>query len=155
VRAALDAARLTLSQCCENRFVVDAFARGCAMVNLSHCKTKISRAELCRMLPLLTPFTGLRLWNHSFTAVPEGVFELTQLTYLDLRFNKLTVLPCEFAKLVNLKALRLGWNSIDTIPPVLSRLPALESLSLRACPLRYYPSNLGSMKGKAVLTFLR
>jgi Leucine-rich repeat (LRR) protein len=65
------------------------------------------------------PTTMLIMQKRKLEAIPEGVFLLTKLTYLDLSNNKLEDLPAELKTLQNLKHLNLSHNLFEKIPQVL------------------------------------
>jgi len=56
--------------------------------------------------------TRLDLSKKNLKEIPNGVFELINLTLLDLDYNELTEIPIEINKLVNLKYLYLSNNHI-------------------------------------------
>jgi len=73
--------------------------------------------------------TILGLLDKNLTEIPDSVFELVNLIWLNLSCNKLTQIPIEINKLVNLNVLYLGYNELTEINDV-SSLVKLEVLDL-------------------------
>lgn len=87
----------------------------------------------------------LILAGRGLTAIPSPVFELTNLTYLDLRENRLTGLPPEIGQLTSLRNLFLNDNQLTSVPPQIGALSHLRSLDLNNNQLRGLPRELGQL----------
>jgi internalin A len=74
--------------------------------------------------------------------IPNEVFELSQLTKLNLIENKLTSLPESFSKLQNLTELYLGGNELTNIPESISELQNLVDLYLNNNELTGLPEGI-------------
>ena len=89
----------------------------------------------------------LDLRGRHLTAIPDSVFELTNLTYMDLgssnpvffpplsalvdtNANNITALSNEIGNLTNLKTLILNSNKLVSLPVEISKLTKLEHLDL-------------------------
>ncbi|XP_020096018.1 putative receptor-like protein kinase At3g47110 [Ananas comosus] len=70
--------------------------------------------------------------NRITGGIPAGFNNLSNLLFLNLRYNELTgTIPPEIAEIGALQALYLGYNTISgSIPPELGRLKSLSELSL-------------------------
>lgn len=87
----------------------------------------------------------LILAGRGLTAIPGPVFELTNLTYLDLRENQLTSLPPEIGRLTSLRNLFLNDNQLTSVPSQIGALSHLRSLDLNNNQLRGLPRELGQL----------
>ena len=79
----------------------------------------------------LTALTKLNLSNNHFTTIPPQLFNLFNLTYLNLENNELSgEIPEELSNLTNLTELYLNNNAslIGTLPQSLTELTKLEKL---------------------------
>ena len=91
--------------------------------------------------------TKLVLSGQKLTAIPDFVFDKTDLTYLDLgsssivfypplsaledtNANSISELPGKIEKLINLKTLILNSNKLTTLPNSITKLTSLEVLDL-------------------------
>lgn len=74
--------------------------------------------------------------------IPEDVFELTQLTTLDLGRNLLTNLPESIVKLKNLAFLYLGDNLFTSLPEPITKLTKLATLSIGFNKLSNLPESI-------------
>ena len=82
--------------------------------------------ELPRELFDLTNLTLLDLHRLRLTQLPPEIGKLTNLTHLDLVYKQLHKLPSEISNLINLKHLDFEGNSIHNLPPRVSRLTNLK-----------------------------
>ena len=73
----------------------------------------------------------LNLWKQQLGAVPESVWERTDLVTLVLADNGLTELPAALARIRDLRHLDLRGNPVIELPDELAMLPRLEKLDLR------------------------
>src|SRR5579862_6528239 len=64
------------------------------------------------------------------TEIPDEVFELRQLTSLNLEGQTLTTIPAKIGQLKNLRSLNLKFNGLNEIPAVIGDLELLERLDL-------------------------
>lgn len=87
----------------------------------------------------------LILAGRGLTAIPGPVFELANLTYLDLRENKLTSLPPEIGRLTSLRNIFLNDNQLTSVPAQIGALSHLRSLDLNNNQLRGLPRELGQL----------
>jgi len=70
------------------------------------------------------------LSNNRLISLPNSLKLLTNLRYLDLKYNKLTAFPAVILKLPQLRELYLDNNLITKLPESLSALSKLKKLSL-------------------------
>lgn len=107
---------------------------------------------------------SLNLHNHLFDTFPTGLFEFTQLSYLNLSGNQLKELPADLSRLklsylvldhnkfekfpislcdvTTLKTLVLDSNNFPFIPESISQLTSLERFGLSYTPLRTLPNSM-------------
>ena len=90
----------------------------------------------------LTNLTILDLSHSTLYALPSGIDKLTKLESLDLSFNNLYKLPEGFSKLQSLNRLDLSSNEFDAIPTEITQLINLESLKLTSNPITEMPQEL-------------
>ena len=72
----------------------------------------------------------LHLADWNLTEIPKEVFQLQNLTKLELSFNKILEIPDEIEKLQNLRSLLLYNNQIVIIPNAIEKLQNLKKLDL-------------------------
>jgi hypothetical protein len=89
-----------------------------------------------------TGATRLVLSRQGLTELPPELFQLKNLTILDLIGNSLTCLPPELFQLKNLKELWLAVNQLAELPPQIVQLTNLKVLSLQYNPLISPPYEL-------------
>ena len=65
---------------------------------------------LFRLQVLSNQLKELNLGFNALKSLPISVFELTNLTVLDLRNNQLNVIPLEICKLKSLRQLAIAFN---------------------------------------------
>jgi hypothetical protein len=88
-------------------------------------------AELEHLPPAVEEISGLLFWGGlRFGTVPERVFDLKDLRYLNLVGKGLTELSPRISELVFLKRLDLARNSLTSLPAALAELDELEDLDL-------------------------
>jgi len=74
-----------------------------------------------------------------FSTLPNELFTLTNLQYLNLSYCNITSLPPEIGNLSNLTILQLSWNDyLTSLPPEIGKLSNLTELNL-------YKNNLTSL----------
>ena len=84
--------------------------------------SRIDRAALEEASELDLSGLGLR-------SLPPQVWNLTNLTFLNLEHNELTALPSEIGYLTNLTGLVLADNQLIGLPPEIVTLPIWEITS--------------------------
>ncbi|MCB9763013.1 MAG: leucine-rich repeat domain-containing protein [Alphaproteobacteria bacterium] len=84
----------------------------------------------------------LDLSDQGLEALPEELFELTDLKKLKLSKNRLTELPEAIGALTALEALVLDDNQLTALPDALGDLPKLQLLDLRHNKLQELPQGL-------------
>ncbi|KAG8135466.1 hypothetical protein E2320_008485, partial [Naja naja] len=80
---------------------------------------------------------------------------LSNLTWLDLRYNKLKELPSGIGCHKQLKTLLLERNPIKRLPVELGKVASLTALNLRNCPLEFPPLEVIQKGLSFILCFLR
>jgi hypothetical protein len=91
----------------------------------------------------LTNLTSLNLGGLGLTELPPKLFQLKKLTKLDLYGNQLSFLPPELFQLTHLTALNLGGLGLAKLPPELFQLTNLQKLYLVDNQLSSLPPELG------------
>ncbi len=94
-----------------------------------------------------TGATELDLSEQGLTELPSGLFQLINLTKLNLYGNRLTLLSPQIVLLKNLKWLNLNQNHLPELPAELCQLIKLEHLSLALNPLNALPSKIEQLSG--------
>jgi internalin A len=89
-----------------------------------------------------TGATGLALHRLQLTELPPEVFQLTNLTWLNLWDNQLEELPTKIVQLINLTVLHLGYNKLNTLPTELFQLKNLTVLGIRGLELTSLPPEI-------------
>ncbi|TMW66369.1 hypothetical protein Poli38472_004134 [Pythium oligandrum] len=101
----------------------------------------------------LATVSSIKLCQNTLTSLPEGLFELTALTYLDLSHNQLQGKLSEgFGALVNLKELGLAANKLQTLPDAIGNLSSLEVLRIEENALIQLPARIGQLRRLHTLT---
>lgn len=93
----------------------------------------------------LSSLTRLDLSNQGLKALPDALFQLTQLTQLSAGGNALTALPAGIASLQALVDLDLSRNALAALPDALCALTGLKYLNLMANPLESLPEGFGNL----------
>lgn len=124
------------------KMIDEAKARGETKFDLSHKGLK----ELLPELFQLTNLTELNLsWNR-LGMLPSEILQLNNLTALDLSDNQLTKLPSEVFQLTKLNRLILVSNKLCKLPPEICKLKNLEVLDLRSNKLITIPPELFQLR---------
>ena len=89
--------------------------------------------------------TCLSLIGRGITSLPAEIGMLTNLTRIDLSYNRLTSIPAELEKLTNLTRLDLHRNQLPSIPAELGKLTKLTTLNLSDNQLTSIPAELGKL----------
>jgi Leucine-rich repeat (LRR) protein len=74
--------------------------------------------------------TKLVLKKNKLVSIPEEIFKMTELEYLDLSKNKIDSIPKEIGELKNLRVLIISKNKVKKIPIELYGLKNLKILDL-------------------------
>jgi Leucine-rich repeat (LRR) protein len=119
--------------------------------------------------------TKLDLSNQKLTAIPDSVFSLEQLRYLDLgnsftlypplsalgekngsgqSMNKITTIPTDIKRLKNLRALRLCFNDLRSLPKEIISLQYLDTLDISFNQHLNIVSELETLKKMQQLKYL-
>jgi len=93
----------------------------------------------------LTNLTSLNLGSNQLTQLPAEVAQLTNLTSLNLGSNQLTQLPAEVGKLTNLTSLNLFNNKLTQLPAEVAQLTNLTSLDLSYNQLTQLPAEVAQL----------
>jgi internalin A len=93
----------------------------------------------------------LNLRKKGLATLPPELFQLTDLTALDLSCNQIAVLPPHIAKLKNLEQLNLCGNKFTVLPPELFQLAQLTVLALSDLQLTSLPPDIAKLKNLVVL----
>jgi len=94
----------------------------------------------------VTGATELYLSHQGLTKLPPELFQLKNLTSLDLGGNQLTALPPELFQLKNLTGLHIYGNQLSSLPPELFQLKNLTTLDLGFNQLTSLSSELFQLK---------
>lgn len=97
----------------------------------------------------------LGLSDEGFDNVPDELFKLVNLEYLDLRWNNLTKLSREIIGMKNLRELYLGGNKLSKIPKSILELEGLEWLTLDGNQLEEMPVYEGCSSSLKILNLGR
>ncbi len=79
------------------------------------------------------------------TAIPQEIFQLTNLKELHISYNQITAIPDAIANLVNLTTLSLDSNKITFIPDAIGNLVNLTTLSLDSNKITFIPDAIGNL----------
>ena len=80
--------------------------------------------------------------GNELTAIPDVVFQLSQLEELHLSYNRITEIPDSIAQLSNLTSLHLSSNQITEIPESIAQLSSLTSLHLSSNQITEIPESI-------------
>jgi internalin A len=90
--------------------------------------------------------------GNRLTAIPQEIFQLTNLKELHIPYNQITAIPDVIAQLSNLTTLDLSSNQITAIPDAIAQLSNLTMLSLAGNQIMAIPDAISNL---ANLTMLR
>ncbi|XP_032081359.1 leucine-rich repeat-containing protein 27 isoform X1 [Thamnophis elegans] len=129
------------------------------LVSNSAVSLDLSRKDLQHLTAEMYRLFNLRylhLEGNSLCVIPEDFFQsLSNLTWLDLRYNKLKELPSGIGCHKQLKTLLLERNPIKRLPVELGNVASLTALNLRHCPLEFPPLEVIQKGLPCILCFLR
>jgi len=83
--------------------------------------------------------------SNSIQALPEELFKLTSLEYLQLCRSQIETIPPSIGNLINLKELSLTMNDIKVLPEELFKLSNLEILDLSFNKIKTISSSIGNL----------
>ncbi len=86
------------------------------------------------------------------TAIPQEIFQLTNLKELHISYNQITAIPDAIANLVNLTTLSLDSNKITFIPDAIGNLVNLMELRLHGNKITFIPDAIASLTNLTALT---
>jgi len=89
--------------------------------------------------------TSLTIRDKNLTRIPEFVFKMTELTKLDLSYNRIESIPDKIGALKNLKNLTMISNALKSLPRSIGSLTKLELLSLDDNELTTLPSSMDKL----------
>ncbi|MFZ4729681.1 MAG: leucine-rich repeat domain-containing protein, partial [Pseudanabaena sp.] len=93
----------------------------------------------------LTNLKELLVAYNQITAIPDEIANLANLTTLDINRNQITVIPDEIAQLSNLNWLSLSNNQITAIPDAISNLANLTTLDLSNNQITVIPDAISNL----------
>ncbi len=93
-----------------------------------------------RHFPGLTRLSAFRF--DRLSSIPEEIFKLSALTYLDLSFNTLSSLSSSIGRLTHLQRLDLYDNMLTTLPIELNQLTELTEFFIANNPIEIVPEEL-------------
>ena len=88
----------------------------------------------------------LCLSNMGLTDIPNEVFQMKELSRLDIGFNELREIPAEIAKLEKLEQLWINSNPLTSLHPQLCKCSRLKVIDARDTQLADLPRELGRLK---------
>jgi len=95
--------------------------------------------------------TKVSLQGWGLTRVPDFIFNMKNLQYLELGDNKITTLPPEIGQLKTLNMLNLFQNKLTSLPESIGRLKNLDTLLLFENNITTLPPEIGQLKNLQVL----
>ena len=126
--------------------------------NISNISNKLKKCKklkkLCLSFNLITKIEfickikfleNIFLSNNQISEIPNNIYNLENLAYLNLSGNKIVILPKEFVKCTKLKKLCLSNNSIKNLETI-CKIKGLEKLSLVSNQISVIPDNIYSME---------
>ena len=84
-------------------------------------------------------------------AIPEELYNFSNLHILEMKRGKISTLPDDFARLQNLVELDLSNNNLNHIPPVLFKMKQLEVLRMGKNPIDKVPEDIAAMQNLRIL----
>jgi hypothetical protein len=114
-------------------------------------KTGWLNLSFCNLIALpepmfeLTNLQALSLQHNYLTELPDRITELTNLTELYLESNQLETLPASIGQLINLKKLHLKGNRLNSLPPEIGQLTNLLELDISTNQLTALPPEIAQL----------
>lgn len=96
---------------------------------------------------------SLDLSQLKLTEIPESISQLSDITELNLNFNRISTLPDFLFLCIRLRSLYLGVNQICIIPPAFANLIDLERLGLSSNRIEVIPDFLTQLSKLEFLNF--
>lgn len=111
----------------------------------SECPTDATFVGLKSLPSDLTKVCSLNLIDQSLTAVPDQVFQMSNIKVFRIGNNKLGSLPTNLFKLTTLKSLGLATDSLTEVPADLGNLTNLVFLNLEGNSLQTLPTTVSKL----------
>ena len=83
--------------------------------------------------------------SKGITDIPNGIYQFSGLTALNLTNNKIAELSEDVSKLDSLRDMNLDYNMLETLPPTVSAMGSLTLLSIKNNQLSRLPVELGML----------
>ena len=112
---------------------------------------EIGRLQSLEKLILGKWFSGGRGKGNRFTAIPQEIFQLTNLKELRIAHNQITAIQDEIANLSNLIWLYLSDNQITQIPDAIANLTNLTQLYLGDNQITQIPDAIANLTNLEIL----
>lgn len=124
--------------------------------NLKSLKTLNVSSNKLTALPsvIFTQFprlTSLLASENEITHIPDTLYTVQTINYIDLSQNKLSRISPSIGDLIQLDFLDLGSNELTEIPPSIGKLEKLEELVLKQNRLTALPPQLASLQSLVIL----
>ena len=120
-----------------SKLIADCLCNGCSRLDLSRYSSDEDHKKV---------YTWAIPTNNRLTTIPLDVFNIPQLTALNLSGNLIFEIPAEIGKLTTLTSLNLGGNGIVQLPKEIGLLAQLEHLDLSDNHLTSIPPAIGALK---------
>ena len=128
----------------EGSFPIEQMLTELSVINAKEVLEKITHAKECKDKAL--DLSHLRL-----DGLPNELWELEQLEYLNLMENKIKTLPKEIANLKKLKRLIISDNKLTSLPSSIGELTNLNYLELFNNNIINLPNEIGKLKNLKLL----
>ncbi|WP_434683920.1 COR domain-containing protein [Pseudanabaena minima] len=89
--------------------------------------------------------------GNRLTAIPQEIFQLTNLKELHIPYNQITAIPDAIAKLANLTTLYLYNNQITAIPDAITKLANLTTLDISSNQITEIPDAITQLANLTTL----
>ena len=99
----------------------------------------------------LTNLKELHIPLNEITAIPDAIAQLSNLTNLSLFRNQITAIPDVIASLANLTTLEISGNQITAIPDAIAQLSNLTSLNLSGNQITAIPDAIAQLSNLTML----
>lgn len=135
--------------------IQEAKEKNLTILNLSKGVGQLPLRELPGNVFELLQLTELNLSNGQLKSLPKGIAKLQNLEMLDLSNNEINSLPETISHLQNLKRLYLSNNRLTNLPESISQLENLTKLHLNNNRLISLPESIIKMQNLTVLRLSR